>query len=99
MPYNRTHGRHSAGQQSKVINMDYAADIALFLTVNTGSCLNTWTGKLDAQTQRKLFGRYIGKGSIVINGAHETVCNRVKVCFGLDIDDRNITSWRVLNQG
>ena len=79
--------------------MDYAANIAIFLTVNTGSCLNTWAGKLNAQAQRQLFGRYIGKGTIIVNGANETVCNRVKVCFGLDIDDRNVTTWRSLQLG
>lgn len=75
---------------------DYAANLALFLTEKTGSCLNTWAGKLTAAEQRALFGRFIGKGRIVIDGAAETICNRVKVCFGLDSDDRNVTRWAAL---
>lgn len=75
---------------------DYAANLAIFLTEKTGSCLGAWAGKLAADEQRALFGRFLGKGNIIIDGAAETICNRVKVCFGLDYDDRNITHWRTL---
>jgi hypothetical protein len=76
--------------------MDYAANLAIFLTQETGSCFSKWAGRLTAAEQRALFGRFLGRGRIVIDGTTETVCNRVKVCFGLDYDDRNITSWRAL---
>ena len=76
--------------------MDYAANLALFLLAKTGSIFATWKGKLTATEQRDLFGRYIGKGTIVIDGTAETIRNRVKVCFGLDYDDRNVTAWRAL---
>jgi hypothetical protein len=76
--------------------MDYAANLAIFLVEKTGSCLGTWTGKMTAAEQRTLFGRYIGKGEIVIDGLDETIANRVKVCFGLDWDYRNITRWKAL---
>ena len=76
--------------------MDYAANLALFLLEKTGSIFATWTGKLSASEQRALFGRAIGKGIIVIDGARELISNRVKVCFGLDYDDRNVTAWSVL---
>ena len=76
--------------------MDNAANLAIFLTEKTGSCLKTWEGKMTAAEQRSLFGRFIGKGTIVINGAEEYICNRVKVCFGLDYDERNITKWSAL---
>jgi hypothetical protein len=76
--------------------MDYAANLALFLLEKTGSVLTQWAGKLTANEQRALFGRAIGKGTIVINGTEETVCNRVKVCFGMDFDDRNVTKWGAL---
>jgi hypothetical protein len=76
--------------------MDYAANLALFLIEKTGSTLKTWRGKLTATEQRELFGKFIGKGQIVIDGAQETICNRVKVCFGHDYDDRNVTAWRAL---
>ena len=76
--------------------MDYAAKLAIFLTEKTGSPLNWWSGKMSAAEQRELFGRFIGKGKIVIDGTEETICNRVKVCFGLDSDDRNVIRWRDL---
>jgi hypothetical protein len=76
--------------------IDYAANLALFLLDKTGSVLGRWEGKLLAVQQRHLFGRYLGKGTIVIDGTAETICNRVKVCFGLDSDDRNVTNWRDL---
>ncbi|MDO8336475.1 MAG: hypothetical protein Q7T74_06900 [Candidatus Saccharibacteria bacterium] len=76
--------------------MDFAANLAFFLLEKTGSVLGVWQGKLSADAQRKLFGRCIGKGTIVVNGEAETICNRVKVCFGHDYDDRNITKFSVL---
>lgn len=75
---------------------DYAARLALFLLEKTGTVLGEWSGRLSAAEQRGLFGRFIGKGLIIINGERETICNRVKVCFGLDFDDRNFTPWRTL---
>jgi len=76
--------------------VDYAANLAFFLLERTGSIFGTWAGKLPAAEQRSMFGKRIGKGAIVIDGARETVCNRVKVCFGLDYDDRNIVKWQAL---
>lgn len=76
--------------------MDYAANLALFLLEKTGSIFSTWSGKLTANEQRALFGRAIGKGTIVIDGEHELISNRVKVCFGQDYDDRNVTAWGAL---
>jgi hypothetical protein len=76
--------------------VDYAANLALFLLEKTGSVFGQWRGKLKATEQRSLYGRNIGKGTIIINGEQETLCNRVKVCFGLDWDDRNQLNWRDL---
>ncbi len=78
--------------------MDYAANVAFFLQEKTGSILGRWKGKLSAVEQRKLMGRFFGKGTIVIDGAQETVCNRVKVCFGQDWDDRNVTKFSALQE-
>lgn len=78
------------------MTVDYAAILAFFLLEKTGSIFGTWAGKLPATEQRNLFGQRIGKGTIVIDGARETVCNRVKVCFGLDFDDRNVVKWHAL---
>lgn len=76
--------------------MDYAANLAQFLLEKTGSVFGYWRGKMSAADQRKLFGRFIGKGMICIDGEQETICNRVKVGFGHDWDDRNVTAWRNL---
>lgn len=76
--------------------MDYAANLALFLLEKTGSIWGYWEGRMSAQDQRSLFGRFLGKGTIVIDGESEMVANRVKVCFGLDYDDRNVTAWSAL---
>lgn len=76
--------------------MQYAAALALFLLEKTGSVLGCWSGKMPAKEQRALFGQFIGRGTIIIDGENETICNRVKVCFGLDYDDRNQRHWRQL---
>jgi hypothetical protein len=76
--------------------MDYAANLALFLLEKTGSIWGYWEGRMSAQAQRSLFGRCLGKGRIVIDGQRETIFNRVSVCFGLDYDDRNVTTWSKL---
>jgi len=76
--------------------MDYAANLALFLQEQTNSIFGRWVGKLTAAEQRALFGRFLGKGRIVIDGEEETVSNLVTVCFGQDYDYRNVTKWSVL---
>lgn len=76
--------------------MDFAGNIALFLVEKNGSVLSKWSGKLSAKEQRNLMGRVLGKGTIIIDGETETICNRVKVCFGLDWDDRSITKFSAL---
>lgn len=75
---------------------DYAAALALFLLEKTGSVWGVWSGRMTAAEQRGLFGQYLGKGRIIIDGERETICNRVKVCFGHDYDDRNLRRWAAL---
>ena len=74
-------------------HFSYIENLTCFLSDQTGSVLSVWKGKMAAKEQRALFGRYIGKGLIVVNGDDETICNQVKVCFGQDYDNRNITRW------
>lgn len=76
--------------------MHHAAQLALFLLENTGSIFGVWSGRMTAAEQRALFGHFLGKGLIIIDGERETICNRVKVCFGLDYDDRNLRRWAAL---
>ena len=76
--------------------MDYAANLALFLQENTNSIFGRFVGKMTSAEQRALFGRYIGKGRIVIDGENETISNLVTVGFGQDYDYRNVTKWSQL---
>ena len=76
--------------------VDYAANLAFFLLEHTGSIFGTWAGRLPKSEQQIMFGKHIGKGTIVIDVSHETVCNRVKVAFGRDYDDRNVLRWQAL---
>jgi hypothetical protein len=76
--------------------MDYAANLCFFLQEKTGSIFGYWEGRMTAAEQRALFGRYLGKGVIEIDGTKELVLNRVSVCFGTDSDNRNVTPWRNL---
>lgn len=75
---------------------EHAANLALFLTEKTGSCLGTWKGKLPAAVQRSLFGQFLGKGTIEIDGAAETLVHWVKVCFGQDYDVTFDRKWAAL---
>jgi hypothetical protein len=76
--------------------IDYAANLAFFLLEHTGSVCGVWCGRMTASQQRALFGRFVGKGRVIIDGTNETIVNRVKVCFGLDYDDRNLVHFRAL---
>lgn len=74
----------------------YAENLASLLFEKTGSVFGYHMQKMTAAEQRALFGRFLGKGVICIDGEKETISNRVKVCFGLDYDHRDVTSWRSL---
>lgn len=76
--------------------MDYAANLALFLLEKTGSIWGRHSQKMTAAEQRALFGRYIGKGHIVIDGLNERLSNLVSADFGRDYDERNILNWSQL---
>ncbi len=77
-------------------NFNIVSNLTMFLIEKTGSVLCCWSGKLTANEQRALFGQAIGRGTIMIDGAEEIIFNRVKVCFGLDYDDRNVIRWNAL---
>ena len=68
-------------------------NISAFLQDQKGSVLATWKGKLTAKEQRALFGAFLGKGVIIIDGACETIVHSVKVCFGLDYENTIDMSW------
>lgn len=75
---------------------DYAANLALFLTEKTGSCLKVWSGHMAAAEQRALFGRFLGKGKLWIDGAAETVEHYRKVGFGMDSERTAELKWGAL---
>jgi len=79
-----------------VTGTDAAGNLALFLTENTGSCMGRWAGHMKANDQRALFGRFIGKGRLVIDGSIERLMMFVSVCFGTDWDMREDIAWRDL---
>jgi hypothetical protein len=76
--------------------MDYAANLALFLQEKVGSIFGEWDGRMTAAEQRALFGRFLGKGLLTINGDKEIVEHHVKVCFGTDSDCTARVKWRDL---
>ncbi len=75
------------------LSQDSAANLAFFLLENTGSPLGRWTGRLPAADQRKLMGKFLGKGMLSIKGVDETVSHTRKVAFGMDWDTETV-SWR-----
>lgn len=78
------------------LGTDPAANLAMFLLVNTGSIFGKWGDAIKAADQRRLFGRYLGGGRIYVDGTYETLCRYVKVCFGTDSDCRDNLTWRDL---
>lgn len=62
--------------------LDRAAGMAFFLLEHTGTIYGKWRGRMKAADQRLFFGRFVGKGQIIINGDDETVSHNVSVCFG-----------------
>lgn len=76
--------------------MDHASNLALFLQEHTGSIYGRWSGRLTAAEQRALYGRFLGKGKVIINGEDETVEHWVKTGFGLDADPTASIKWNAL---
>ena len=68
-----------------------AANCAIFLKTHGLSIFDRWKGRLPASMQRILFGTYLGKGTILIDGERDTVSHTVTVCFGLDWDTQTLT--------
>jgi hypothetical protein len=55
------------------MNYEMSMTLAYFLLDNTGSVFGTYIGTMKAKDQRALFGQFIGKGRIIIDGIDETV--------------------------
>lgn len=78
------------------ISDDKAANLAHFLLENTGSVCGKWAGRMSAKDQRALFGRFLGKGRLIVDGARERLQMVVTVAFGMDFDVRESIAWRDL---
>lgn len=76
------------------------ANLASFLQEQKGSVLASWSGKMSAKQQRELFGVYMGKGLIVIDGERETIQHLVKVCHwnGQDSDPTFYAKWNDIQE-
>jgi hypothetical protein len=75
------------------MNYEIVTTLAHFLLSNTGSVCGCYIGTMKAKDQRALFGQFIGKGRIIIDGSDETVKHVIKVCFGLDYDVTFNRKW------
>ena len=73
-----------------------ATDLANYVTQATGTPLGRVKVRMPKADQRALFGRYFGKGLLIINGATETVEHVVKRCFGTDYEITATVQWRDL---
>jgi hypothetical protein len=76
--------------------IDHASNLAMFLLERSGSVLGQWKGRLSAAEQRQVFGRFVGKGTLIVDGATERLVHRIKVCFGHDYEDTVNLAWRDL---
>lgn len=73
--------------------MDFAANLAFFLLEKTGSVLGKWKGRLTAAEQRALFGQFLGKGTVEIDGDEETLVHWKTVGFGQDYEVTFSRQW------
>ena len=73
-----------------------AENLTAYLVNKTGSVLNRVSIKMNAKEQRELFGSYLGKGTIIIDGNEERLIHQVSVCFGQDYDNTFDKSWKDL---
>lgn len=62
-----------------------AANLALFLKANGESVTSDWGGRMRAADQRRLFGAFLGKGTVVVDGGRDQVRHVKTVCFGTDV--------------
>ena len=72
------------------------ANMAFFLLEKTGSVCGYWKGHMKAKQQRELFGAFLGKGIIHLDGSNETIKHSVSRCFGLDYEITFESNWAKL---
>ncbi|PZR41187.1 MULTISPECIES: hypothetical protein [Burkholderiaceae] len=72
---------------------ELATKIGLFLVSRTGRWNGQWRGKLLADEQRALLGRYFGRGTLIIDGARERIRYQVERLFGGGTDTKADLAW------
>jgi hypothetical protein len=75
---------------------EHAASLAFYLTRATGTPCGRAKVRMPAAAQRQLFGRYLGRGLLIIDGSTETIEHVIKRCFGLDHEVTARIPWRAL---
>jgi hypothetical protein len=80
----------------KAAKVDRAAAMAFFLMDQGVGIFGKWIGRMNAKDQRALFGQYLGKGEIIIDGEQEAVKMRVSIAFGQDWDYPVFLWWNEL---
>lgn len=73
-----------------------ANNMTLFLLEHTDSVCGEWTGRLPAAQQRELFGRFLGKGKITIDGEREYLIHTKKIAYGMDYEQTFYRPWSQL---
>ncbi len=74
-----------------------AENMGFFLLEKTGTIYGYWYGHMPAKQQRELFGMFLGKGTIHMNGAKETLVHSKTVCFGTDFEWTFHKKWVFLD--
>jgi hypothetical protein len=88
-------GQQTTNRKPTMNKFDAVANLAHFLQEQKGSVLANWSGKMTAKQQREMFGVFMGKGLIVIDGEREIIQHLVKVCHwnGQDSDPTFYAKW------
>lgn len=63
---------------------EVAANMAHLLLANGHGIFDTTELRMTAADQRRVFGLFLGKGSLVIDGGNDRVSNMSVTCFGMD---------------
>jgi len=81
---------------NEVLGSDIAANLAHFLTASGKSVIAFTSFHMAANDQRKLFGRFLGKGKIIIDGEREDLRHVRKVCWRTDFVITDGIRWNAL---
>ena len=72
---------------------DAVANMSLFLVEKNDSVLSKWVGKMPAKDQRALFGLFLGKGDITIDGGLEMLIHTRSCAYGNDYEETFYRKW------